>query len=914
MSHTYILDSQKYAATARRAVAEGCVLLENKEQALPIREGEKVAVYGRFGYEYYKSGTGSGGLVNTEYVVGITDGLKNAAEIQVVEAVEKIYRDWILEHPYDEGHGWGTIPWSQEEMRPTEALFDAGKEADIALVVIGRTAGEDQDNNTNEGSYYLTECEKDLICEVCAHHARTAVLLNVGNIIDMSWLQEAHPQAVMYVWQGGQEGGNGVADVLTGKVNACGKLTDTIAKELGDHLADQNFGDEKKNIYQEDIYVGYRYFETFAKEKVLYPFGYGLSYTEFAVRATELNAEKDKLTVRVEVENTGDRKGKEVVQIYVGAPQGRLGKAEKVLAGFHKTKELEPGEKETVTIEIPKHVYASYDDHQDSQTYACFILEKGNYKIYVGNNVRDAKAELAYDQEEVVIERLSSALGAREEYERYCMKDGVLAKERVERQRAVILPETPEEIAYTGDKGYKLRDVMEGKISEEVFLAQLTDQDLIHLFRGEGMCSRKVTPGTAGAFGGITDELQAFGIPAACCADGPSGIRMDCGTKAFSMPIGTLLGCTFNLELVEELFNYVGAELRANRIDTLLGPGMNIHRHPLNGRNFEYFSEDPYVTGKMGSAQLKGMEEYRVTGTIKHFCANNQEKKRTEVEAVISERALREIYLKGFEMAVKEGKARSIMTTYGPINGVWTAGNYELCTEILRKQWGYTGILMTDWWAVANWEGEAPAKENHSAMIMAQNDIYMCCDNAKLEQDDIEEAFAQGRITRGQLQRNARNILRFVMGSLAMQYECGKISQEEIDSQKKGEDEIDIRTLTFYEEKEDENGDLVVVIPGSDEIKKKGQEEMVGMQILESHHFEMEIEIQSELGELAQLPVSVYIDNIFRGTFSFQGTNGGTATKVMEVGYMLGQTHYIKLNYGATGIRVVRMRLRKVQA
>ncbi|UOK61340.1 hypothetical protein MT997_22655 [Paenibacillus sp. OVF10] len=240
----------------------------------------------------------------------------------------------------------------------------------------------------------------------------------------------------------------------------------------------------------------------------------------------------------------------------------------------------------------------------------------------------------------------------------------------------------------------------------EDYIAQLSDEDLCCIVRGEGMSSPKVTPGTAGAFGGVTKRLEAFGIPLACSADGPSGIRMDCGNTAFSMPNGTCLGCTFNEALLRELYAYAGLELRKNHVDTLLGPGMNIHRNPLNGRNFEYFSEDPFLTGRMVVAQLHGMNPYDVTGTIKHFACNSQEAHRNTVEAVVSERALREIYLRGFEIAVKEGNAISVMTSYNPINGFWSASNYDLTTTILRGQWGFRGIVMTDWWAKGNDEGE----------------------------------------------------------------------------------------------------------------------------------------------------------------------------------------------------------------
>ena len=310
----YKLDLEKYATLARQAAAEGCVLLENEKQALPLREGESVAVFGRMAFHYYKSGLGSGGLVNTRYVVGILDALKDCKEIQLDEKLLGIYANWIKENPYDEGQGWGRVPWSQKEMEVTEEMLDCARSNDVSLVIIGRTAGEDQDNNTNLGSYCLTETEEDLICRVCEVSKCTVVVLNVGNIIDMSWVEKYHPQAVLYAWQGGQEGGNGVADVLTGKVCACGKLTDTIAERIEYYPSTENFGDPYKNYYKEDIYVGYRYFETFAKDKVLYPFGYGLSYTNFETKAEIFKNTEDELTVAATVTNIGDVRGKGIQQ------------------------------------------------------------------------------------------------------------------------------------------------------------------------------------------------------------------------------------------------------------------------------------------------------------------------------------------------------------------------------------------------------------------------------------------------------------------------------------------------------------------------------------------------------------------------------------------------------------------------
>lgn len=438
-----------------------------------------------------------------------------------------------------------------------------------------------------------------MVEKVSKAFARTIVVLNVGNIIDMKWVKECNPAAVLYVWQGGQEGGNGVADVLMGRVNPCGKLTDTIAENIEDYPSQSCFGDLTRNEYKEDIYVGYRYFETFAKEKVLYPFGFGLSYTTFAVTAEAKEKDVDNVTVTATVENTGKTDGKEVVQVYVKAPQGVLGKPSRALVGFAKTGVLAPGAKETLTIDVTKESFASYDDSGATGHKSCYVLEEGSYEFYVGSDVRSAAFAGAYEQPFKVVEILTEAMAPVEAFERMKAvpgEDGTLKPgyeaaplrtvDPIERMKENRM----EPITYTGDKGYKLGDVLDKKVTMEEFVAQLSDEDLICIFRGEGMCSPKVTPGTAAAFGGLTPELQEFGIPAACCTDGPSGLRFDCGTRAFSMPNGTLLGCTFDLPLVEDLYEMAGREMRQNRVDALLGPGMNIHRNPLNGRNFEYIS------------------------------------------------------------------------------------------------------------------------------------------------------------------------------------------------------------------------------------------------------------------------------------------------------------------------------------
>ncbi|WP_058301094.1 glycoside hydrolase family 3 protein [Gorillibacterium timonense] len=785
-----------FAEFSRKVAAEGAVLLKNEGQVLPIGNNETVSVFGRTQVNYYRSGTGSGGSVHVAYTTNLLDGLRSKTSIQVNEDLAAVYEKWIEEHPFDNGGGgWAAEPWHQKEMPLTDELVaEARRKSAKAIVVIGRTAGEDQDNADAPGSYQLTPEEKAMLKSVTAHFEQTAVVLNVSNIIDMSWLNEdgdANPiPCVIYAWHGGMEGGNAIADVLVGEVTPSGKLTDTIAVSIEDYPSTRNYGNEHQNLYQEDIYVGYRYFETFCPDKVQYEFGYGISYTSFQVESEEaklVNREgEEHLEIGVTVHNTGTAfAGKEVVQIYYEAPQGKLGKPAKVLAAFGKTRLLQPGESQRLVLSFPVHAMASYDDGGVTGHPSAYVLEEGTYRLYVGTSVKKlteitVEGQNGYAVEALqVVQQLEEALAPTVAFAR--MKPGVrkengsyeLAFEDAPNQKIAlaerIAKNLPATLEQTGDRGYKLQDVRDGKVSLEAFIAQLDDQDLAAIVRGEGMSSPLVTPGTASAFGGVTDRLFHYGIPVACTADGPSGIRMDSGEKATQVAIGTLLAATWNADLVEELYVMEGQELLRNRVDTLLGPGMNIRRSPLNGRNFEYFSEDPLVTGVFAAACTRGIMKGGSNATMKHFACNNQEKFRSKVDAVVSERALREIYLKGFELAVKQSDANSIMTSYNPVNGHWAASNYDLNTTILRGEWGFTGIVMTDWWAMMNdvVHGGAPDSKNTNAMVRAQNDLFMVISNYGADinamEDNTIESLGNGTLTRGELQRSAMNICRFIM-------------------------------------------------------------------------------------------------------------------------------------------------------
>lgn len=922
-------DIHAYEKKAREAAAEGIVLLKNDGAVLPFQSGVKLALFGRTQLNYFKSGTGSGGMVNTAYVNGIKEGLLEDDRFILDEELMTLYTEWVKDHPFDAGHGWATEPWFQEEMPITDDLAAAmAKKNDAALIIIGRTAGEDKDSTREEGSYYLTKEEKQMLKAVCSAFDKTVVFLNIGSIIDMNWVEEFAPSAVLIGWQGGQIGGNSAADVLIGDVNPSGHLSDTIAKELTSYGSDKNFGGAQKNLQQEDIYVGYRYFETFDKESVLYPFGFGLSYTCFDMETVSLEKADDKVTVTVKVTNTGKVAGKEVAQVYVEAPQGKLGKAARSLTGFAKTVLLAAGESETLTITMPLYTMASYDETGKTGYKSSYVLEEGTYTFYVGNNVRCAKASGSMEiTETLCVAAHSEQYAPAEGFSR--IKPGKqkengsyeIVTEDVPTQTKLSSDKRaeamPEEIPFTDDQGYKLKDVYEGKISLDTFVAQLNDHDLICMMRGEGMCSPKVTAGIAGCFGGVTEHLRSFGIPVAGVSDGPSGIRMDCGSIAFAMPNGTCLACTWNEQLNYELYEWEGLELRKNRIESLLGPGMNIHRHPLNGRNFEYFSEDPLLTGKMAASQLRGMHAYGVTGTIKHFCGNTQETGRNSVDSVMSERALREIYLKGFEIAVKEGQADSIMSTYGPVNGIWTASSYDLLTGILRNEWGFDGIVMTDWWAKGNdYAGAEGTLANVAAQVRAQNDLNMVNTNADENSngDNLDKALQDGRLTRAELQRSAKNILRFLLHTPVFYREMGQKSEmEEMLSNALNEEETAIQNMALWNCEAEGDGSYSLTDPAEVDTAK-GKTKYYSIQVAHRGLYKLSLTMKANFGgENAQIPVSIFQNRDLLETITITGKQTDWITREVTLQMVGLEQFFLKLFFGEAGMGLKEIRLTLVK-
>ena len=901
-----VLDWNKYINSAVDCAKEGCVLLENNG-VLPFNKGIRLSIFGRIASHYYKSGTGSGGMVNVDRVVSIIDALKEREDVGLNEDLLEIYAQWEIQHPFESGMGWGGEPWSQEEMPLEDSVVkSAADNSDAALVVIGRTAGEDKDSVDEGGSYRLTALEEDMLAKTRKYFHKVVVILNVGQIIDMSFVDKYSPDAVMYVWHGGMVGGYAVADIVMGDENPSGKLPDTIAYTLADYPSHRYFGNHTKNYYSEDIYVGYRYFETFAKEKVRYPFGYGKSYTDFKIECTKTDIVNNVIKLHIRVTNTGIYPGKEVVQMYINAPDGKLATADRVLVAFHKTPLLQPQESDNIILCAPFDRFTSYDEMESA-----YILLGGKYEVYVGSDVRSAEKCYDFTLEETIVKKVEQALAPVETFERFTKApDKTLTFEQVitsrndmEKRRKSQLPE---DVLYTGDKGIKLKDVLENRHTMDEFAAQLSNEELFSIVRGEGMGSSKVTPGTAAAFAGVTEQLKELGVPAVCCDDGPGGMRLDSGAKAFAIPIGTLIAATFNTELVSSLFDYVGQEMSYNNVECLLGPGMNIHRYPLNGRNFEYFSEDPFLTGKMACAELEGLRKYNVTGTIKHFCGNNQESDRHHIDSVISERALREIYLKGFEIAVKEGKATTIMTTYGSLNGLWTAGSYDLNTTILRNEWGFKGMVMTDWWAAINERGKKESLTNFAAMIRAQNDIYMVTPDSgqNIHGDNLEESLENGTLLHSELVRCAKNILYTAMHTRAMDRLMGTQYYVDIVNRPQNADDVDVTNMEFMKLSDEEVLDLTC------KESVKGTAYVYAYENDTPGEYIFTLTGSSALGRLAQIPVTISFSGIPAATFTFNGSNGqdiGVEKKLV----LPHRFTIIKVYVGENGVRLKKLKISK---
>lgn len=717
----------------RRAGAESIVLLKNCDGVLPLGS-EPVAVFGRCQVDTFFVGYGSGGDVKAPHKVSILAGLK-ASGINIDSSLSDVYEDFSREHPADPGV-WGHWSLSYPEMALTDEVVERAAARDSkAIVIIGRAAGEDGDNTLTKGGYYLSEDEEHLLRQLDSYFNNIIVLLNTGNVIDLSWLSDyIHIKAVMLVWQLGQEMGHAVADVLAGRISPSGHLTQTIAERYEDYPSSAFYGDSEANEYRERGDVGYRGLIK-TPEKILFPFGYGLSYTSFDVGINGFDESGDDFRIMTCIRNTGVMSGKGLVQIYVKKPDGSM-----TLEAFQKSDELAPGETEHLTLVVKREQLAVYDSD-----ICCFVIKKGSYGFYQGYSCTEAsrlagKASVEADE---VISQCETITESSDEL-----------KQRItERMPREIKPQVKERIGFD--------EVVNGSADMNDFIAQLTPAELSDLSRGEGpMDSSLAVKGNTGIFGGITRELRDRGIPPVNTSDGPSGLRIS--YYCALIPIGTALASTWNPLVVQELYSRVADEMLHYGVDIFLGPGMNIQRNPLCGRNFEYYSEDPYLTGCIAIAAVRGIQSHGASACIKHFACNNQELNRNHNNSVVDEKTLREIYLRPFEMVIKEADPGCVMMSYNRLNGVWSHYNYDLATTVLRKEWGYKGLIMTDWWMQLAESPEFDGIKDNAYRVRSGVNVLMPGGldyrvDRYIHDDNIENS-----LTLGELQSNARYVLHFI--------------------------------------------------------------------------------------------------------------------------------------------------------
>ena len=762
-------------AKCREAAAEGIVLLKN-DGILPLSADNTVSVFGRVQYDTFFVGYGSGGDVNAHYKVSFNEGLKNCGGIALNKELDCVYSKWVKSNPVDNGF-WGHWPMCYDEMPVSDALAKrAAYISDTALVIIGRAAGEDRENTLEKGSYYLTDEEEKMLSAVSRYFKRWAVVLNIGGIFDFSWLEKYKVPCALICWQGGMEAGNALADVLSGKVSPSGKLTDTIAAAYDLLPTSKNFGGKTKNHYEEDIFVGYRYFETFDKNAVLFPFGHGLTYSSFSVDNISFEKTADKVRVSAVVHNTGNVSAKNVLQLYYSAAGTVLDMPEKVLCAYKKTEELKPGERQEIHFSVPVYSLCAYDDAGATGYVSAYVLQQGEYVFSVGFSSRElTKAGSFSCDENMVISQYSQVCAPnfsehlmrlkKLENNGYTAKTYAPAPVKTADLRQIIEDGLPPLLLNT-KPDCTFDDVRSGKASLEEFTATLSAKELEAISRGDYVMNSPLgAKGNASVYGGVLESLRKKGVPPLTCTDGPSGIRL--AADSALLPNGTALASTWDPELVEQLYGLIAEEMKERGSDVLLAPGMNIHRDPLCGRNFEYFSEDPYITGTIAAAVVKGLQNGGVSACPKHFACNNQETNRTHNDSVVSERALREIYLKGFEICVKTAKPKNIMTSYNKVNGVWSHYNYELVTRILRKEWGYEGCVMTDWWMRSASSPEFPKLKDQAYRVRAGVDVLMPGGgrSGKRKPDGtlLKTLGEKDGITLNELQQTALHVLRFAL-------------------------------------------------------------------------------------------------------------------------------------------------------
>lgn len=810
-------------AAAKKIVEEAIVLLKNEKHLLPFFKGQKAAFFGRAQIDTICSGNGSGAAHKS----GCKNILKECEKRGICpeSGLKEFYLNQISkEEITEEDFDWAKIekainsgamyevfgkyhPPAEEYEISIDRLETARAYTDTAVLVLGRNSGGEECDRHLFGDYFLTDSEKKLAEQVCRKFEKVVLLLNINGLMDLSWVKAYQSiQSILFVGVLGEEGASALADVLVGNVNPSGKLAFTIAERYEDYPASNHFSwnkekeedlltyedyglDAEENgstgyvkspvtVYWEDIYAGYRYFDTFGK-KPLYPFGYGLSYTEFDIEGLGAVKKQEGIEVKASVRNIGNRAGKEVLQCYLAFDGNLSRRVRKELHGFEKTKALQPGEKEEFVFLIPWREWTCYDEKQ-----AAYVIEQGNYRILIGNSSRNTKdAAMVRVEQKVIVIQCANRLGV-QECNRGKLQFLTCPEKTVYAREGENVPERdlPEIIISPGDikdegsgsRGEAAADNAEKEGSRSGKVRQLSIQQLAALCVGYGpgtpfaafigaeepdtIFTQEGKPITTnshpvGYKGYVSPAIEEQGIYSVFYKDGPAGI----GEMAW--PTEMLMACAFNKKIWYAFGNAVGAECEKMQVDIWLAPAVNLHRHPLGGRNFEYFSEDPYLTGICACQVTKGVQEnHPVLVCPKHFAVNEQETFRRgngakgydAVDSIISERVARELYLKPFEMLVKEAGIACLMTSFNKINGVFAAGNADLCTHILREEWGYQGAVVTDW-------GDVDVVVDGGDAVAAGNDLVMPGGVPVIKQ--ILRGYQQGRVSRENLENAVKHLL-----------------------------------------------------------------------------------------------------------------------------------------------------------
>lgn len=760
----------KNSLISQKSAEEGIVLLKN-DGVLPLKHNINIALYGAGARKTVKGGWGSGD-VNERKSTSIEEGLK---EIGYKITTNK----WINE--YDIIYNKELKKWKQKckdfvnenkgqyIMDSIPFISPCGRiitdtdikksNTNVAIYVLSRTSGEGADRKNEKGDFKLFDEEIENLKRLVKNYKKVILIINSGGIIDTSFLKEIPEiNAIIYMSQAGCRGGNAIANILSGKVTPSGKLSDTWASKYEDYPVCINNDKDVINIkYKEGIFVGYRYFDTF---NIIpnFEFGYGLSYTQFSININDISIENEKVLLSIKVKNIGKKyKGKEVVQIYISCSNNEQNKEYQRLVGFKKTKLLKPGEEQEFKYIVDMENMKSYNEK-----IASWILEKGKYTLRIGNSSRNTET-IAYINinKTAIIQKVKNICNLKTNLKEYKPNE-------LKREDKLNIPTFNLDIK---DKDFVKQNKEEDK-NIKLVINKLETKELFNIICGaHNPRSRKIKfykSVVPGAVGETTSKLkEKYSIENIVFSDGPAGIHIkqkynDNGKKVYqyctAMPIGVLLAQTWNEEILKEVGYAVAQEMKEFGISVWLAPGMNIHRDPLCGRNFEYFSEDPFLTGKVAGNIVLGLQNINgISATLKHFACNNKENNRIFSNSIISEKALREIYLRGFEIAIKLSNPRAIMTSYNKINGVATSNSYDLCTEVLRNEWEFNGVVMTDWFSQTI--GDACAKE----AIKAGNDLIMPGNVKDIE--DIEKNYKEGKLDIEDLKKCATNILKVIIES-----------------------------------------------------------------------------------------------------------------------------------------------------